>query len=230
MSRRTVRVLAIVAVSLVALLIAADRVGLYVAERIAGDTIESSQHLNSRPDVDIAGFPFLNQLVTGKYDKITITANDVPVGLATRPLDLSRVRVVLHSLTVSRDFHSVHADTADATATITYAELGKSLGVDVSYAGSGRIRASKTITVAGVSVAASVTTQPRVSGGSLSFAQTRVENAGRLSDTAVTAIERLFNVTIPLRGVRFDVRVRSLEAAADGVTIALTGRNLAYST
>src|ERR671930_802776 len=98
MSRRAVRVLALVVAAILALLVVIDRVGDYVAERIAADTIKSAQHLPSRPDVDIAGFPFLNQLITGKYDKITVTADDVPVGTTARPLVLSRVQVVLHSL------------------------------------------------------------------------------------------------------------------------------------
>src|SRR6266487_1277477 len=101
MSTRAWRVSALVVAVLIALLVAADRVGLYVAERLAGDTIESSQDLSSRPDVDIGGFPFLNQAITGNYDKITVTAHDVPVGLPGRPLNISQVRVVLHQLTVS---------------------------------------------------------------------------------------------------------------------------------
>src|SRR6476619_6753226 len=57
------------------------------------------QHLDSGPDVDIDGFPFLTQLVEGHYDEITVTATDVPVGAAQR-LMISRLRVVLHDLTV----------------------------------------------------------------------------------------------------------------------------------
>lgn len=229
MSKRAVRVIVIVTVSVVALLVVLDRVGRYVAERIAGDTIQTSQNLNSRPNVDIAGFPFLNQFATGKYDKVTITADDVPVGQTARRLVLSRVRVVLHSLTVSRDFQNLHAARADATATITYDELGNTLGVQLGYAGDGRVRASKTVTVAGVSVAAAVTARPHVADGALSFADPAIDQPGVLGTAAAAALRQLFDVRIPLNGVRFGVRVRSLHAEPNGVTVALTGRDLAYS-
>lgn len=229
MSGRAVRVTAIAVTVILVLLLVTDRVGDYVAERIAGDTIESAQDLNSRPDVDIAGFPFLNQLITGKYDKITVTADDVPVGTAAHRLVVSRVQVVLHALTVSRNFHSVHADSANATATVSYAELSDTLGVQVGYAGGGRIRASKTVTVAGVSARADVTTRPTLSDGALSFSGTAVDDAGSLSASLTSALERIFDIDIPLRGVQFDVRVRGLEVGENGVTLELTGHDLAYS-
>src|SRR5256885_4227247 len=100
---RAARWIGIGVVVLLVLLLIADRVGVAVAERVAGDTLESSEHLNSRPDVDIAGFPFLTQVATGNYDKITVTADDVTVGQQIHLLEISRLVVVLHDLTVSRD-------------------------------------------------------------------------------------------------------------------------------
>lgn len=225
MTGRRARVLAIVAVSVVALLVVADRVGLYVAERIAADTIETSQHLTSRPDVQIAGFPFLDQLATGKYDKVTVTADDVPVGPQARPLVLSRVRVVLRTLTVSRNFHSMHADRADATATVGYDELGSVIGARLGYAGHGRVRATKTITVGSVSHQVSVTARPQLAGGALSFRDIRLQNPGVLSREAAAILD----TPIPLRGVRFDVRVRAVHVSDRGVTLDLSGRDLAYA-
>lgn len=229
MTGRTARALAIVAVSVVALLVLLDRVGRYVAERIAADTIKTSQHLTSRPEVDIAGFPFLNQLATGKYDKVTVTADHVPVGLAARPLVVDHVRVVLHTLTVARNFQSMHAKRADATASIGYDELGRVIGARLGYAGDGRIRATKTITARGVSAQASITARPRLSGGALSFGDVTVQHGGALSGAAAAAGNRLFDAAIPLRGARFGVRVRAVHVSDSGVTIDLSGRNLAYS-
>jgi hypothetical protein len=229
MSKRAGWTIVIVAAGIAALLVVLDRVGLRVAERIAADTIESSQHLNSRPGVEIAGFPFLNQLATGKYDKVTITADDVAVGRPTGQLVLSRVRLVLHSLTVSRDFRRLHAARADAAATITYRELGSTLGVALSYAGGGRVRAAKTVTVAGVTVNGAVTARPRLAGGALSFSDPAVDEPRGLGAAGAAALRRLFDVTVPLNGVGFDVRARSLHADAEGLTLALTGRDLTYA-
>ncbi|HEX3337113.1 MAG TPA: DUF2993 domain-containing protein [Jatrophihabitans sp.] len=226
---RGLRGLVIGLVVLVLLLIAADRVGVYIAERTAGDTIQSSQDLNSRPAVAIAGFPFLTQLAAGDFGEITVTAKDVPVGQAGHPLDISTVRVVLRHVTVARDFSSVRAATANAVATISYAELGATLGIDVSYAGAGRIKAAKSVTVAGQTVAASVTAEPTLTNGALSFVATQVNGAGQLGAVASAALNQVFDLAVPLQGIPFKVRVQSLRTDPSGVTIDLTGRDLSYS-
>jgi LmeA-like phospholipid-binding len=227
---RFARTLLIALVVLVILLIAADRVGDYVAERAAGNTIKSSQHLDARPDVDIAGFPFLTQLAAGKYDEITVTATDVPVGRGRLLLDLSKVRLVLHTLTVSRDFSRFHARTADARATISYADLSNTLGIDVAYAGNGRIKARKSVTVLGQTVHASLNTRPELVNGALGFAATQIDNAGQLGGAVTGALNQAFDLAIPLQGIPFNIRVRSLQVAPAGVLVDLTGTDVTYSS
>jgi hypothetical protein len=228
MGGRTARRIAIALIALLVLLLVADRVGVVIAERAAGDTIQSSQHLTARPDVDIAGFPFLTQLATGDYDKITVTATDVPVGPARRLLIISRIRVVLHSLTVSRDFSSVRAKTADATALVSYAELGQTLDATISYAGDGQLAARKTVSIAGTSVTGTLRTHPKLVNGKLSFAGTTLNNAGALGAAAAGALNSVFDVGIPLQGIPFTVRLQSLRVTRNGLLIGLTGHDLAY--
>ncbi len=224
------RWIALALAALLILLVVADRVGVYVAERAAGDTLESSQHLDSRPEVDIAGFPFLTQLAAGNFDKVTVTAERVPVGPQLHLLVISHLQVVLHNLSVSRDFHSVHAETASATAIATFGELGKTLGVDLGYAGNGRIRATKTVTVGGVSAEATVTARPTLANGVLSFSATSVDHADTLGSAVAASLEEIFQLAIPLRDIPFDVHVQALEVGQSGVTLELTGRDLGYSS
>src|SRR5262249_34199977 len=115
-------------VVLVILLVAADRIGLWVAERTAAQTIQDSQDLPQRPAVGAAGSPFLAPSVAGHFGKVTVAAPAVPVGQGNRALSTSQVHVVLHQVSVARDFSRVSADTADATAAISYAELSQPLG------------------------------------------------------------------------------------------------------
>jgi hypothetical protein len=227
---RVARWVGVAALLVGVLLLALDRIGVYIAERAAADTLESSQHLASRPSVHIDGFPFLTQLASGKYDRITVTADEVPIGQATQPLLISRLTVVLHDLTVSRSFHDFHADTASARAEIPLAELGRTLGVRLSYAGNGRIRATKTVTVAGESLRATVTTRPLLTGGALTFADTSVADLGAIGSAVADSLARIFAIAIPLQGVPFHVHVQSLEVTAGGVTLGLAGRDLSYST
>ena len=223
------RKLLVAVLVLVVLFVAADRVGVYVAEREAGDTIQTSQHLSSRPDVDIAGFPFLTQLAAGKFDEITITAKDLPIGERQHLLDVSRLRVVLHTVQVSRDFSRVEADTAAATAAVSYVELGRTLGVRVTYAGGGRIKATKSITVAGRKFTATVSARPQFANGALSFGATRINEAGEIGGAVASALDKVFDLAIPLQGIPFKIRVTALRAEESGVVVQLSGRDLRYS-
>jgi hypothetical protein len=228
MGGRAVRWLIISVVGLLVLLVVGDRVGAAVAERIAGDALESSQHLDSRPEVDIAGFPFLTQLISGSYGEVTVTAKNVALGVRAHGLVLSRLQVVLHDLTVSRSFSHFHAETATADATLDYGQLGRVVGADLHYAGNGRVEAVKKLTFAGHTFNARVTARPILADQSLRFTDTRVEGVVRLPDALVASLTQLYGVTIPLQSIPFDVQLQSLSAGSDGVTLAMAGRNVVY--
>lgn len=226
---RAPRRLLIGLVVLLALLLAADRVGKYAAEQIAGDTIQSSQHLPSRPDVNVTGFPFLTQFASGDYGEITLTAAHVPVGSDSVSLRLTRLQVVLHDVTVSRNFTSFHANSATASGLVSYGDLGKVLGVTLRYAGDGRVRASKTVTVLGKDFTGSITAEPRLVNDTLSFAGAQVDGAGGLAQAAVDLLTKVFDVSLPLQGLPFHVQVRSVSLDPSGLRIVLTGADLSYS-
>jgi hypothetical protein len=230
MGGRAARTFLVTVLVVAVLLVVADRVGLYVAERTAGNTIQSSQDLPNRPSVDVSGFPFLTQLASGNFDKITVTADDVPVGQKVRVLDITRIKVVLSGVNVARDFSRVTARTATAVATVSFDELSRRLGIQVSYAGNGRIKAAKRVTVLGTTVQASLSARPALVNGALAFTGTAIDNAGRLGGDVSSALNQVFDLSVPLQGIPFDIRVRSLQVDGSGVHIELTGSNLTYSS
>jgi hypothetical protein len=217
-------------VVLVALLVGIDRIGNYAAERAAADTIRSSQGLQQTPSVDIAGFPFLTQLAAGRFGQITVTAHNVVVGNASRSITLDSVQVVLHTITVARDFSKVHADTATAAAVLGYPALTRFLGIDVSYAESGRIRGTKTVTIAGVPLTGSLTTLPQLSGDSVTVTQTNIDDVGILGTPLAVLLDNAVSVPIPLDGVPFNVHLTGLTATPSGVVVDLAGSDLTYSS
>jgi hypothetical protein len=220
--------LLIALVVIVALLFAADRIGQYIAEGVAAKTLQTSQHLPNRPDVSVGGFPFLTQLATGHYDHVTVTAKDVPLDSANQALTVSRLQVVLHNLTVSRSFHLFRAKTATASATIGYTELGKALGVALGYAGNDRVKASKQVTVAGTTISGTVTSQPTFNGTALSFQNSTVTGVGQVPAAVTEALNRVFDVHLPLDQIPFDIRVTALHASATGIVLDFAGSNLSY--
>ena len=226
---RAGRWIIIAVVALLALLLVADRVGNAVAERMAGDALQSSQHLQHRPDVDIAGFPFLNQFATGHYDKITVTAEDVPLGSRARGLVLGRLQVVLHGLSVSRAFSHFHADTASATGTIGLDELGNALGVKLSYVGNGLVAMRRDVTVSGQTLHVGIRAKPYLHHGSLAFTDTSLVGANGVTSPVIATLTKAFGINIALQDISFDVRPKSLTVGSDGVVITLAGQDLVYT-
>ena len=225
---RTLRRILIVVLVLTVLLVGADRVGDYVAEQATADTIQTSQRLADTPDVGINGFPFLTQLATRSFDQITITADDVPIGRGRVGVTFDRIRLVLDDVTVTRDFSTVHAGHAFAVGTIAYRRLGDALGVELSYAGNGRVKASKQISILGREFRPTITAAPALVDGALSFGAAQLNGLGALAGQVSTVLDKVFDVKPPLNGIPFDIRVQKLSADAAGLQIDLVGADLTY--
>lgn len=225
---RVWRRLAIVLVVVLVLLLLADRIGDYAAERAAATTVQNSQHLDSRPDVDVAGFPFLTQLVAGDFDDITVTAKDVRVGQQAHQLNISRVRAAFHDVSVSRDFQTIRADHATAQAVIDYGDLSDTVGIDLRYAGNHRVSASKEFTIAGQTVTPTVTVQPQLVDGALSFTKPTINGVSDVTGEITRTLNQTFDLSVPLQGLPFQVRVTGLSVDESGLHLRLAGTNLVY--
>lgn len=226
--RRTGRTLLITLLVLAGLLVAADRVALVVAERTAAVTLQRSQHLAERPDVSIGGFPFLTQLATGNFDHITATVHGLAVGENGQQLRIDSLHVTLRHVHVARDFSSGRSDFSTATGLITYADLSRALGIALSYAGHGAVKATATVSVAGATVTGSASARIALHGESLGFADPSVAGVA-LPAPIVAALNAVFDRTLPLTGLPFAVHVQSLLATKQGVQITLTAKGLTYS-
>lgn len=206
------------------ILVGVDRLGDYIAEQAAADTLKNSQHLKNQPDVSIDGFPFLTQLVQGDFDRITATVHDLQLGTSTLSVRMERLHVVLHSLRVSRDLSTVRARSADADGVVTYADLGRPFGATVTYLGDGRLMVTKSVTVLGTTVSGSITVAPALVDGALSLGQAGANQLDRIR----RLVQQALDVRLPLNGIPFGITVRTLAARADGLHLALSGTDLVY--
>jgi hypothetical protein len=120
------RRLLIFVVFVVIVLVAADRIAWFVAERGLADQIRSSQNLSATPDVSIKGFPFLTQAFRGDYSEVDSTVHNLSVenGITVSALDvqLRGVHVPLRDL-VNQSVSSAPVDHATATALIGYSTI-----------------------------------------------------------------------------------------------------------
>jgi hypothetical protein len=222
---------------LIVLLVAADRIALLVAERAAGRTVRVAEHLDRTPSVSVAGFPFLNQLATGHFGKITLSASDLTVGQGGRTVHLSKVHADLHDVHVARDLSSVRADTATATGLFSYSDLSATLGVPLAYGGPspdgvGRTTVRTSVPVGGQQVSGSATAEVAIENGALRFVSPRitVDGAGgaEVPQPVADALGSAYGAPIALTGLPFGLQVRSVTARPDGLRITLTGADLAF--
>jgi LmeA-like phospholipid-binding len=208
------RRLVVSVVVLVALLIGLDRLAVHVAEDLVAKRIQTEQHLSSRPDVSIGGFPFLTQAIAGRYDDVTLTVHGLSAArlrVRTVTAHLSGVHLSLGDV-IARRVGSVPVDHASASVLVAYADLDTFLAdrhITVARGAGGRARVTGAVTVAGHTV--SVSAQAAVS----------------VSDTAVVlTTDQGLDVTIPLPGLPFGLRLVSASADATGLTVAASAEGL----
>jgi len=216
---------ALVVLTLLAL--GVDRGGVYVAERVAGSSLQDSQGLSERPDVEIAGFPFLDQLASGRYDRIEVAVRELPLGTDVG-LSLARLDLVLSDVETTRDFSRIDVGRARADAVISFADLGDLLGVDLSSAGNGQLRVSRTFSVLGTDVEPSITVAPTIVDGALSLSEFSVNGVADAAGVVTEALDELLGVAVPLQGIPFDVELDDVGVERDGVHLSLSGSDLRY--
>ncbi len=216
---------------LIGLLVAAD----FVARALAQDRVAAeiqSQGFPKKPDVSIAGFPFLTQLISRRFERIDISSGDVPEG----PVTIKTITAVLTGVRVSSGFNSATVSRLTGTAFITFPELASALasqggsamasalqgvGLTLSAAGPDEVRASINL----VLVSGSATWRiSRLSGNRIRARL--VASSGLFSGLGGS----IGNVTIPLSSLPLGVRLTSLAVSPAGVTGRLSGRDLSFGS
>jgi hypothetical protein len=215
---------------LLALLVAADRVGAAVAERVLADELQRNGALPSRPEVDVRGVPFLTQALQGRYDRIDVVARDVPAGeLAGTPVTLPRLSATLRGVRVpleqalSGAVTSVPVERVDARARLPFDVVRRGSDVaDLDAAAEGdRLRLRGTVRVLGQQVTGSVLSALTVEDGQLVVTAEEFDVpggvAGRLLDRALAG---RFDARIPLTGLPYGLQVDDVRVRPDGLDVA----------
>lgn len=227
--RRWPLALAITLLVLIGLAVAVDRIAVVVAESAVARTVQNSQNLAQKPDVSIAGFPFLTQVARGKFGKIELTDDDIVVGQSGRTVRLDHLKLTLHNVDVARDFKSATAASGTAAARMTYPALSQAVGTPVSYAGSGRIKATASVNLGGQHISGTVTAEPRLSGSSLEFVSQQVTVNGATAPAAVAAeLGQVFGAPISFDDLPYSLRVEQAGADKNGVEVTLSARGLTF--
>ncbi len=227
--RRRLTKIGVILIVVLAVLIGLDRLAEVVAARNLAATIQSSQHLSSRPHVSIGGFPFLTQVVRGRYDDVSVSAGS-PIG--ENGIDVNNAAVHLRGVTVnlSDAFHgtvsNVPVQSGTGTAVITYPQLNTivrryagTLGSQLTISGAapGHARATGPF---GLSVAFTA----RVHGGKLIVTPDPAELRA-LPSVLQTGINNALAKPIPLPPFPFHVRLDSAHLNPHDIQLRASAHN-----
>jgi len=217
------RALLVVVLLLLGLAVLADRVGVGIAEDKVAEQVAAKGGLQGTPAVDITGFPFLTQAVSGTYDdvRIALTAEELGQPAGTRAdIALHGVHVPLSSV-VSGSVDQVPVDRIDGTATLSYELLAAQLGGDTTLRREGDgLRITKSVEVLGRTLPLTATGTVALDGDELVVDVERASGAGvDLPDFLVTRVSDLLDLRYTVPALPFGLQLTEVAPAEDGVDV-----------
>jgi DUF2993 family protein len=212
---------------LVALLLVGALVADPIAEGIAEDRVATALRdggdLAGTPQVDVTGWPFLTQAVSGTYDdvRISLTAEDLGRPGTSADVVLRGVHVPL-SDALSGSVREVPVDRIDGTATLSYALLSQELGADTVLQREGDgLRVTRTVEVLGYTVPLTAVGRVSLDGRDVVVDVDGASAAGvDVPDFVVDRAEGLLDLRYPVE-LPFGLRVTGVRPADDGVDVAV---------
>ncbi|MGH3376460.1 MAG: LmeA family phospholipid-binding protein [Actinoallomurus sp.] len=216
--------LVIVLILVIGLVIAADRIGLMVAQDEIAKNVATQYGLDHKPTVKIKGFPFLNQALNGKYGEIDVNVGDftqLGVHLTGTVVTLKGVDAPL-SDAAHGDSSKFVADEAISTATVPYADVDKEApkGMKVSAKGK-ELQVRGPVTVLGLSRTVTATVTVRASGRNVRIVPQTVDAGG--TTVPVALVQQAFSFTMPVKGLPLNTRITDVKVQPDGLRVTTVG-------
>jgi hypothetical protein len=234
---------AIILAVLVVLFVAGDRVGVVIAKGQMRKRVEAAVAENVKPgdpvprvtSVSIGGFPFLTQVLFGKFTDIGVGIDGIP----TPGPQISSVKAHLKGIHVplgdalTDNVGKVPVDEVRATVGITYAALNAYLAkqpvrVQVTPVDGGkRVEVSGTVDVPGVgSQEVGGITTFGVANNTLTLVPSALTFKGGFNITIPVPGGLLPSIPIPVSGLPFDLRLVQASTNATGLSLTATARDL----
>ncbi|MET8372786.1 DUF2993 domain-containing protein [Micromonospora profundi] len=224
------------------LLVVADRVAVGVAERLIADRV--SQEVSKQgaqaaaPKVEVAGTPFLTQVLDGRYERISIQLRDVQasvegdaVRLPVLDVDARNVRASLDTLRTGQG--DVVADTVNGTGTISYDSLAALLnrpGLTLGEQG-GKLAVTAPVDVLGQNFTVSGTADVTVAeNGAVALRFSNLDAEGLpnlpLARAVLNNYAKGISVDVPLPDLPFQLAVREVRPLPEGLAVTADAKDV----
>ncbi|MBE3202598.1 MULTISPECIES: LmeA family phospholipid-binding protein [Parafrankia] len=234
--RRRGRVLTLVVVVLLVLFVVADRVAVAIAKdqmekQIAESVAASLEPGDTQPTVrkvSIGGFPFLTQVLFGKFTNIGVTIDGIP----TPGPRISSVNANLKGLhvpfkdAISDNIGEVPVDDVRATVRISYDDLNTYLAkqdppTKVTPVDGGK-KVEISASVAGQQVGGVTTFQ--VDENKLTLIPSEIKVLG--FEIPLPGGVSIDSIPIPIAGLPFDLNIVQASTGADGLSLTATAKDV----
>jgi hypothetical protein len=188
----------------------------YTEERVA--TRIEDRGFRTKPQVTIAGFPFLTQVAARRLNKVVISAAGKKLG----PVEVKRLDVTLYEVRANSSRNGSTAARLSGTALIGFAGLAGVAGLPgltVSADGPDRLKITADLGLITGTATARVT---RAGPGGIRIAV--ISAAG----IPVAALGSLRDITLPLPALPLGMTIQGVSVTGHGVLVDLTGQNVSF--
>jgi hypothetical protein len=221
--RRSVMALFAVIVILI-LLVIGDRVALAVTENQFASQFQK-QGFPVKPSVTIEGFPFLTQLAAKDFNKVDISASNVPAG----PVTISSLHATINGMHISSFSSSASAkvDKLDATAFISFGALAAAgglggTGVTVTQDGPNKVKIS-----AGLGGVLSDTEEAEITQTGPQQISIKVLPSDSALGSVLSSFGS-FSFSLP-KGVPASLKITGLTLNSQGLNVSASATNATFS-
>ena len=204
-------------VPLFAALLFADRVALiYATNRVAGQIEDWG--FPAKPQVRIAGFPFLTQVAARRLTKVVVSAAGKKLG----PVEVKRLDVILHGIRVSSRYRLRAAAELSGTSLIGFTGLAGMAGLPgFTVAADGPDRVKITIGPGKGIGTASARVTPAGPGG----IRLVVISAGGIP---MAVLGPLRDINLPLPALPLGTTIQDVSVTGQGVLMHFAGQNVSF--
>ena len=227
--RRPMRTVLIVVIVLLGVLVAADFAAKAFAQGKLASEIQS-HGFPKKPAVSIAGFPFLTQLASRDFKKVTLSSGNVPEG----PVTIKQISAVLSGVRINSGFGGATVDSLSGSAFITFPELAKALtsqvgglgsladsGFTLKAVGSNEVKANINLLI----ISGSATWRITELGGN--EINVKLVSSSGLPSQLLSSVG---NIRLHLPALPFGLSIKSLRVTPTGISGELTGSHLSLGS
>lgn len=209
---------------LLILLVIGDRVALAVTENDMASQFQSNG-LPVKPSVTIEGFPFLTQLAAKDFNKVDISASNVPAG----PVTITSVKATINGLHISSysSTASARVDQMNATAFVSFGALAAAgglggTGITVTPDGTDKLKIT-----AGLGGVLSDTEEAQITQTGPQTISIRVLPGNGPVGSLLSSFGS-FSFSLP-KGVPPSLKITSLVLNSQGLTVSAAASNATFS-